>query len=139
MTAASTGQAVADRLATLSLAVPVAAGQVRPGQQVPYVLVHDRLPATREPMGDNGADDTVTELVQVDVVQLIRTADWQPADPLLADAVAVGLNGCALPTAPYRVSGVHVQDVQALPDSSSPNILRTVVTVRVRRSLRRLP
>lgn len=139
---ARTATAVKAFLETLGLGVPVYADQA-PAGKVPPFLVALELPQGATPdqhgdFGDPAADEAVTELAQVDVVQRLRdSAGRQADDPALADRVAVALRGARLPTAPWHVYGVGL-DTLGPRQEISPNVGQTSITVRVRRALRRL-
>lgn len=143
-TAPSTAAALRDLIDALGIGAPrpwsVALGKVRPGEKVPYIVVSPGISTTREPGGDYGdpaADDGATELVQVDVVQRNRDAQWTPEDPYVVDRIVAAVTGCRLPSAPHRVYGVTCDQAVRLDDPGKPNFTRTAITVRVRRSLRR--
>ena len=144
MPAASTAAALRDLIAGLGIGGTrpwaVALGKVKPGDRVPYIVVFPGISTTREPGGDYGdpaADDGATELVQVDVVQRDRDAQWTPEDPYVVDRIVAAVTGCRLPSAPHRVYGVTCDQVVRLDDPARPNLTRTAITVRIRRSLRR--
>lgn len=144
MPAPSTAAALRDYIAALGLtraggAMPVVT-RVYQGLRLPYLLVTGLADATvREPMGDYGdpaADDGMTELLQVEHVRRLLDADGTETTDAVADAVAVAITGCRLLDPPHRVFGITADAVTRVP-SPDPNLARTVVTVRVRRNLKR--
>lgn len=144
MPAPSTAAALRDYIAALGLtraggAMPIVT-RVYQGLRLPYLLVTGLADATvREPMGDYGdpaMDDGMTELLQVEHVRRLVDADGSETDDSTADLIAAALTGRRLPAAPHRVYGMTADSVTRVP-SPDPAIARTVVTVRVRRNLKR--
>ena len=136
-----TSTAVKALLETLGLGVPVFAGPVPPGKVPPFIAVAElptpALPESHGDFGDPAADEAVTELAQVDIVQRIRGGDGKAADdPALPDRVAAGLRGARLTTAPWHVYGVQLDGLGPRQETG-PNTVQTSVTIRIRRALRR--
>ena len=139
---ARTATAVKAHLEGLGLGIPWYADRAPPGKTPPFGVVVELpqggVPDGHGDFGDPDADEALTELAQVDVVQRIRDSAGRLADdPALPDLVAQGLRGARLPTAPWHVYGVHL-DIVGPRQEISPNVAQTSITIRVRRALRRL-
>lgn len=100
-----------------------------------WVTVAEALSVTRDRLGDEGAADALTELVQVDL--------WQPwrQDPVtggpaedydLADQLFSVLHGAQLSDAPVLVRSCTVDSVVRLVERES-NLVHHAFTVRLRR------
>ncbi len=141
--AATTAGAIKAYLEGLSFGVPVFRDGPRPGQEPPYIVVQEAMPITADPrgcgdFGDPAAELTVTEIVNVDLIQQARLKTG-PAGTRnterygLAEAIAHALHGCALPAHPARVHGVIVQSTDRIPIAD--NLVRHSTTLAVRRVL----
>lgn len=143
--AASTSGAIKARLESLQFGVPVFRDGPREGQDPPYVVVQEGLPAALDAsgngdFGDPTASITIVETVVVDLVQYARAkVNAKLARNTerygLAEAIAHALHGCQLPAHPAPVHGVRVQDIDRIPIED--NSVRHSITVQVHRELLR--
>lgn len=141
--AASTAGAIKAYLEGLSFGVPVFRDGARPGQAPPYIVVQEAMPITADPrgagdFGDPDAELTVTEIVNVDLIQKARdkTAAGRTVNTErygLAEAIAHALHGCRLDAHPAPVHGVIVQSTDRIPIAD--NLVRHSTTVTIRRVL----
>lgn len=85
------------KIESLGLGLAAYRDEPPPGTEPPYVTLHERLNLTLDESGDNGANPTGREEVQVDLWQ-----DWRNADKSLAEDVSLiegltnGLHGASL-------------------------------------------
>ncbi|GGS82003.1 hypothetical protein [Streptomyces griseoviridis] len=143
--AASTSGAIKARLEGLQFGVPVFRDGPRKGQDPPFIVVQEGMPAGLDAsgngdFGDPAASITIVETVVVDLVQyarakvnaqLTRTTERYG----LAEAIAHALHGCQLLTHPAPVHAVRVQDIDRIPIED--NRVRHSITVQVHRELLR--
>lgn len=103
---------------------------------LPYVTIHERITLDTDDSGDNGADPTGTETVQVDLWQTWRNADKTRAESLtLADSLHAGLHGAALANVgSNRVYGCRV-DRSVRQFERDNNLVHTSFDVELRRAL----
>lgn len=101
----------------------------------PWVTITEDISTTRDRLGDDGAADALTELVQVDLYQ-----PWR-ADPAtggaaenyaLADDLLAVLNGAVLADAPMLVRSCTVDSRVRLVERES-NLVHHAYTLRLRR------
>ncbi|WP_330349273.1 hypothetical protein [Streptomyces sp. NBC_00582] len=143
--AASTAGAIKARIESLSFGVPVFRDGPRPGQAEPYIVVQEGIPAARDlrangDFGDPDAEVSIRETVIVDLVQQARVKTGATTTKVterygLAEAIAHGLHGCALPAHPAKVTAVLVGDIDRIPIAD--NKVRHSITVTVLRQLLR--
>jgi hypothetical protein len=98
-----------------------------------WVTIAEDISTVTDRLGDDGADDPVTELVQVDLWQPWRaTAEGGAAEDYdLADQLHRTLHGAAL-DAPMLVRSCKVDDVQRFVERDA-NLVHHAFTVRIRR------
>lgn len=136
-----TSAAVKSDLEGLGLSLPVDLDRPAPGRRPDYLVVVE-LPAalTVEHHGDYGdqaADEACTELVQIDYVHRIRDPAGRIGwDPVVIDRILLHFRAAHLPSSPYHVYGTHIDGV--IRRDLTPGTAQTSITIRVRRSLRRL-
>lgn len=99
-----------------------------------WVTISEGIVATTERLGDAGAADAVTELVQVDLWQPWRAtgAGGAAEDYDLADQLARALHGARLTGAPTAVRSCTVDDVVRLVEREE-NLVHHAITLRIRR------
>lgn len=107
----------------------------------PYVTVTEAISITADPHFNSfdDPDHHVVELAQVDVWQPWRDASGNGIVETytLADAIARGLDGARLDTAPNRVSGMRLTEMVRLLEPSR-NLVHHAITVELRRTLSRV-
>ena len=138
--AATTSGAIKARLESLAFGVPVFRDGPREGQDEPYIVVQEGLPATIDltAAGDAGDDPQINETVIVDLVERARVKTGARTTKNterygLAEAIAAALHGATLPAHPAKVTSVRVQDIDRIPIED--NRVRHSITVTVRRAL----
>lgn len=116
------------------------------GEPRPYVTISDGISTIVEAHGDQGdpdADVAVSELVQVDLWERLRSAnpadyDGQASDPFEDPALVRGLLAVfrsTFPvTGPTLVYGVTIDDHQRFVEHDT-GVVHHAITVRVRRGL----
>jgi hypothetical protein len=126
---ASTGAAIKAWLESGQLGIAVYRRRKPKDHQTwPYATVDDRVTVVPDAHGDNGADASVREQVQVNVYQ--RVAEESPT---LVDGVTQRLHGAAF-AGRTHIYGVTVDVATTVPDPD-PSVLHDVITVSVRRAL----
>lgn len=99
-----------------------------------WVTISEAISVTTDRHGDDGTDDPVTELVQVDLFQPWRALS--PGDPAedyeLADNLHDVLHGAALEDAPMLVRSCKVDQVVRLVEDDR-NLVHHAFTLRIRR------
>jgi hypothetical protein len=143
--AASTSGAIKARLESLAFGVPVFRDGPREGQEPPFIVVQEGMPAGLDTtangdFGDPTADINIVETVVVDLVQLARVKTGARTTKVterygLAEAIAHALHGCTLPAHPAKVTAVRVQDIDRIPIAD--NRVRHSITVQINRALLR--
>lgn len=143
--AATTSGAIKARLESLAFGVPVFRDGPREGQDEPYIVVQEGMPAGLDTtatgdFGDPNAEVNIIETITVDLVQRARVKTGARTTKNterygLAEAIAHALHGCALPAHPAPVHAVRVQDIDRIPIAD--NRVRHSITVQVRRQLLR--
>lgn len=99
-----------------------------------WVTISEGIVTTTRRMGDDGADDPVTELVQVDLWQPWRAGPDGGAaeDYSLADDLHACLHGAVLADAPMPVRSCKVDDVRRLVERER-NLVHHALTLRIER------
>lgn len=99
-----------------------------------WVTIAEGIVITNESLGDAGASDAVTELVQVDLWQPWRStgAGGAAEDYDLADQLCRALHGVRLTGAPTTVRSCTVDDVVRLVEREE-NLVHHAITLRIRR------
>lgn len=99
-----------------------------------WVTVSEGIALTTDRLGDDGADDPVTELVQVDLFQPWRagTDGGAAEDYTLADELHRSIHGAPLADAPMHVRSCKVDDVRRFVERDS-NLVHHAFTLRIRR------
>ncbi|WP_330236156.1 hypothetical protein [Streptomyces sp. NBC_00566] len=142
--AASTAGAIKARLEALGFGVPVFRDGPREGQDEPYIVVQEGMPAGLDTgngdFGDPTAEINIVETITVDLVQRARVQTGARTTKVterygLAEAIAHALHGCTLPAHPAKVTAVHMQDIDRIPIED--NRVRHSITVQVHRVLLR--
>jgi hypothetical protein len=138
--AASTSGAIKARLESLNFGVPVFRDGPREGQDPPFIVVQESLPAGIDLVaaGDAGAEPQINETVTVDLVQLARVKTGARTTRVterygLAEAIATALHGHSLPAHPAKVTSVRLQDIDRIPIAD--NRVRHSITLTIRRAL----
>lgn len=99
----------------------------------PYITVSEGIVITPDRLGDNGASDPVTELVQVDLWQRWRNADQTSGEASgLAAALELLLDGASFDDPPTHVRACTVDSVVRLVERDS-NVVHHALTLRIRR------
>lgn len=108
------------------------AGKTTPAAR--WVTISEGIVKITERLGDDGADDPVTELIQVDLWQPWRAqvAGDPGEDYDLADQLERVLHGARLTGAPTAVRSCTVDDTVRLVERDS-NLVHHAITVRIRR------
>lgn len=141
---ATTSGAIKAYLESLAFGVPVFRDGPREGQDVPFIVVQEGMPAGLDTgngdFGDPTADIQIVETVTVDLVQGARAKTGAATAKNterygLAEAVAHALHGCTLPAHPAKVTAVRVQDIDRIPIAD--NRVRHSITVHIHRTLLR--
>ncbi|MFD6294519.1 hypothetical protein ACFWFU_06910 [Streptomyces sp. NPDC060235] len=138
--AASTSGAIKARLEGLAFGVPVFRDGPREGQEPPFVVVQEGMPAGIDTAaaGDAGDDPQIIETVTVDLVQHARaktgvTTTKNAERYGLAEAIAAALHGQPLPAHPAKVTSVRVTGIDRFPIAD--NRVRHSIDVQIRRAL----
>lgn len=137
--AATTSGAIKAHLESLGLGVSVYRDGPRPGQAVPYIVVTEGISTVPSvsAAGDHGdpdADITVSEQVQVDIVQAARDSAGQNIERYdLPGLVYRALHGARLTAHPTHVYGCRVLSMGR--DTITDNIARHVITAQLDRAL----
>lgn len=99
-----------------------------------WVTISEGIVITTRPMGDDGDDDPVTELVQVDLWQPWRAGPDGGAaeDYTLADGLRSCLHGTLLTEAPMHVRSCKVDDVRRFVEKDR-NLVHHALTLRIER------
>lgn len=100
-----------------------------------WVTVSEGIVTTTRRLGDDGDDDPVTELVQVDLWQPWRAGPDGGAaeDYTLADELHRCLHGAPLADAPMQVRSCRVDDVRRLVEQDDRNLVHHAFTLRIER------
>ncbi|MDT0473008.1 hypothetical protein RM863_12825 [Streptomyces sp. DSM 41014] len=143
--AATTSGAIKAYLEALAFGVPVFRDGPREGQDTPFIVVQEGLPAGLDTsglgdFGDPDAEITIVETVVVDLVQRARVKTGARTTKVterygLAEAIGAALHGCTLPAHPAKVTAVRLQDIDRIPIKD--NLVRHSITVHVHRVLLR--
>lgn len=143
--AASTSGAIKARLESLAFGVPVFRDGPREGQDEPYIVVQEGMPAGLDAsgngdFGDPDAEINIVETVIVDLVQQARVKTSARTTKVterygLAEAIGHALHGCALPAHPAKVTAVRLDSIDRIPIAD--NKVRHSITVQVHRVLLR--
>ncbi|WP_405554337.1 hypothetical protein [Streptomyces sp. NBC_01171] len=142
--AASTAGAIKARLEALGFGVPAFRDGPREGQDEPYIVVQEGMPAGLDTgngdFGDPTAEINIVETITVDLVQRARVQTGARTTKVterygLAEAIAHALHGCTLPAHPAKVTAVRLQDIDRIPIED--NRVRHSITVQVHRVLLR--
>ncbi|MFI1734043.1 hypothetical protein ACH40E_33485 [Streptomyces acidicola] len=141
--AASTAGAIKARLESLPFGVPVFRDGPREGQDEPFIVVQEGMPAGLDStangdFGDPDAEINIIETVTVDLVQRARVKTGARTTKVterygLAEAIAHALHGHPLPAHPAKVTAVRAQDIDRIPIED--NRVRHSITVQVHRVL----
>lgn len=88
---------------------PIYRDQAPEGVGYPYIVITEGISKTPIARGDNGANDALREMVQLDIVQARRNPDGSNAEVYgVADAVGRSVHGKRLVTAPNIVYGTQL-------------------------------
>lgn len=133
--AASLGGAIKQLIEGAGLGLSAYRDDLGPGTPpARYCTISEAVSVTTERLGDDGRDDPVTELVQVDLWQPWRAqAEGDPAeDYALPGRLYDALHGCRLTGAPTLVRSCTVDSMVRLVERDS-NLVHHALTLRIRR------
>lgn len=132
---ATTAGAIKTLLEGASLGVMIFRDEAPQGEELPYIVVSEGISMVPEPAVNQRNDNTVREMVQVDVWQRKRDRNGTVTESYtLPDKVAAALTGAGLPTAPKKAYGMTLENSVRTLDPD-PGILHHAITALVRRQL----
>lgn len=134
--AASLGGAIKQLIEGAGLGLSAYRDDLGPGTPpARYCTISEAVSVTTERLGDDGHDDSVTELVQVDLWQPWRAqAPGDPAEDFtLADRLHDALHGARLPGPPTLVRSCTVDSYLRMPPERDSNLVHHPFTLRIRR------
>lgn len=102
---------------------------------LPYVTITEGITTVPVRLGDNGREDAVRELVQIDLWEAWRTSDNRIAESYsLARNLAAGLRSWQPTDLPYRVHSIYLQQQVRTLDREK-NEVRNLFQVEIQRDI----